>query len=147
MLFVVVIEFFICWTPMYVMNTWFLFDRDTAQKHVSPGAMNFIHLLAYASSITNPITYCFMNQKFRKGFLMAFSCCPCVKPYASEPTSFANSQRTGKSSPEKRTTTSFIFKLFKSKSQRDEVKMQKLLAGGGAVIDEDAGNNRQPDDV
>ena len=75
MLFVVVLEFFVFWTPMYVMNTWVVFDEQSAQRHVSAVAMNFIHLLSYVSSCCNPITYCFMNQKFRQGFLSAFRCC------------------------------------------------------------------------
>ena len=75
MLFVVVLEFFVFWTPMYVMGTWRVFDEKSAMRHVSPVAMNFIHLLSYVSSCCNPITYCFMNQKFRQGFLSAFHCC------------------------------------------------------------------------
>lgn len=75
MLFVVVLEFFVFWTPMYIMNTWFVFDNKTAMQHVSPAAMNFIHLMSYVSSCCNPITYCFMNKKFRQGFLSAFRCC------------------------------------------------------------------------
>ena len=75
MLFVVVMEFFVCWTPMYVMQTWRLFDHEGATHSVTPLSMNMIHLLSYVSSCCNPITYCFMNRKFRQGFLSAFRCC------------------------------------------------------------------------
>lgn len=56
------------------MQTWSVFDYDDAVKHVSPIAMNYIHLLAFVSSCCNPITYCFMSAKFRQGFVDAFRC-------------------------------------------------------------------------
>ncbi|KAL5286652.1 CCKAR.2 family protein [Megaselia abdita] len=72
MLFVVVMEFFICWTPLYVINTITLFDKDLIYKYVGYTAISFFQLLAYSSSCCNPITYCFMNSNFRKAFLDAF---------------------------------------------------------------------------
>ena len=75
MLFVLVLEFFVCWTPMYVIQTWFVFDAESAMRTISPITMNFIHLLSYVSSCCNPITYCFMNNKFRQGFIAIFKCC------------------------------------------------------------------------
>ena len=98
MLFVVCLEFFVFWTPMYIMNTWFVFDKQTAMQHVSAAAMNFIHLMSYVSSCCNPITYCFMNKKFRQGFLSAFRCCV-RKPQrlpAWRSTTEYSSGRTGK---------------------------------------------------
>lgn len=74
MLFAVVLEFFICWTPLYVFNTWTLFNPTWVYSHTSPAVISYIQLLAYTSSCNNPITYCFMNQKFRMAFLMAFGC-------------------------------------------------------------------------
>lgn len=74
MLTVVVVLFFVCWTPMYVMHTWSVFDYADAVAHVSPTAMNYVHLLAFVSSCCNPITYCFMSAKFRQGFVDAFRC-------------------------------------------------------------------------
>ena len=74
MLTVVVVLFFVCWTPMYVVQTWSVFDYFDAVRHVSPTAMNYIHLLAFVSSCCNPITYCFMSAKFRQGFVDAFRC-------------------------------------------------------------------------
>ncbi|KAF0298881.1 Cholecystokinin receptor type A [Amphibalanus amphitrite] len=56
MLFVVVLEFFVCWTPVYVINTVSLYD------------------FRYCSACCNPITYCFMNSGFRQSFLAAFGC-------------------------------------------------------------------------
>ena len=72
MLFVVVAEFFICWTPMYVLQTWFVFDDAGAVKYISAGAMNLVHLLGFASTCCHPITYGFMNASFRRGFVAVF---------------------------------------------------------------------------
>ncbi|ESP01986.1 hypothetical protein LOTGIDRAFT_111302 [Lottia gigantea] len=74
MLFVVVLEFFICWTPVYVIQTWMIFDFKSAKQHLSPITKTFFHLLSYFSSCCNPITYCFMNKKFREAFVRVFQC-------------------------------------------------------------------------
>lgn len=74
MLFVVVLEFFICWTPLYVINTITLFNRKLIYNDLGYTAISFFQLLAYSSSCCNPITYCFMNSGFRKSFLNLFRC-------------------------------------------------------------------------
>lgn len=74
MLFVVVLEFFICWTPLYVINTIALFDPKIIYQNLGYTAISFFQLLAYTSSCCNPITYCFMNVGFRKAFLNLFRC-------------------------------------------------------------------------
>lgn len=74
MLFVVVIEFFVCWTPLYVINTIALFDPKAVYQHLGYTAISFFQLLAYSSSCCNPITYCFMSLGFRKAFLNVFRC-------------------------------------------------------------------------
>ncbi|KAF6024477.1 hypothetical protein EB796_017205 [Bugula neritina] len=76
MLFVIVMEFFICWTPLYLVYLWIVLDRESATKHLpSPGILlSMFRLLAYTSSCCNPITYCFMSKKFRAAFLTAFRC-------------------------------------------------------------------------
>lgn len=74
MLFVVVLEFFLCWTPLYVINTITLFDPKLVYQNLGYTAISFFQLLAYSSSCCNPITYCFMNIGFRKAFLNLFRC-------------------------------------------------------------------------
>lgn len=74
MLFVVVVEFFICWTPLFVINTWVLFDPGPIYSGLGLKGISFFQLLAYVSVCCNPITYCFMNKKFRHGFLQTFGC-------------------------------------------------------------------------
>lgn len=74
MLFAVVLEFFICWAPLYTINTITLFDPSIVYNNLGYTAITFFHLLAYTSSCCNPITYCFMNCAFRKSFLNLFRC-------------------------------------------------------------------------
>ncbi|KAG8000593.1 Cholecystokinin receptor [Nibea albiflora] len=81
MLVVIVVLFFLCWMPLYCVNTWRAFD-DISAKHALSGApIAFIHLLCYTSACVNPIIYCFMNTRFRKALLATFSCCaaPCQR--------------------------------------------------------------------
>ncbi|XP_026543498.1 cholecystokinin receptor type A [Notechis scutatus] len=75
MLIVIVILFFICWTPIFSVNTWRAFDSISAQLLLSGAPISFIHLLSYTSACVNPIVYCFMNKRFRLGFLATFTCC------------------------------------------------------------------------
>ncbi|XP_022244427.1 cholecystokinin receptor-like [Limulus polyphemus] len=74
MLFVVVLEFFLCWTPIYILNTITLFDPVVVYRGLGYYGISFFHLLAYTSSCCNPITYCFMNSKFRENFMALFGC-------------------------------------------------------------------------
>ncbi|XP_030381925.1 cholecystokinin receptor type A [Scaptodrosophila lebanonensis] len=72
MLFVLVLEFFICWTPLYVINTMTMFIGPAVYEYVDYTAISFLQLLAYSSSCCNPITYCFMNASFRRAFVDTF---------------------------------------------------------------------------
>ncbi|XP_013781323.1 cholecystokinin receptor type A-like [Limulus polyphemus] len=74
MLFVLVVEFVVCWTPLYIVNTWVLYDQQEFYARVGPTGISVIQLMAYCSSCCNPITYCFMYSKFRKAFLTMFGC-------------------------------------------------------------------------
>ncbi|OWF54492.1 cholecystokinin receptor type A-like [Mizuhopecten yessoensis] len=74
MLFAVVYEFFLCWTPLYIIQSWIILDEEHAMQHISMTLLAFINLTAYISSCCNPITYCFMNRNFRQGFLSVFRC-------------------------------------------------------------------------
>ncbi|XP_076336106.1 cholecystokinin receptor-like [Tachypleus tridentatus] len=74
MLFVVVLEFFLCWSPIYVLNTITLFNPVVVYQGLGYYGISFFHLLAYTSSCCNPITYCFMNSKFRENFKAIFGC-------------------------------------------------------------------------
>ncbi|XP_006629714.1 cholecystokinin receptor type A [Lepisosteus oculatus] len=75
MLIVIVILFFLCWTPVFTVNAWRAFDSFSADRLLSGAPISFIHLLSYTSACVNPIIYCFMNKRFRLGFLATFACC------------------------------------------------------------------------
>lgn len=77
MLFVIVLEFFVCWAPLHVINTWYLFSPELVYSVVGSTGISLVQLLAYVSSCCNPITYCFMNRKFRQAFLGLFDCHRC----------------------------------------------------------------------
>ena len=77
MLFAVVIEYFICWTPLYVVQTWKSFDSLSLTQHFSNLTLSLVFMLAYVSSACNPVTYCLMNKNFRQSFRNVLSCCHC----------------------------------------------------------------------
>ncbi|GCC16587.1 hypothetical protein chiPu_0021898 [Chiloscyllium punctatum] len=79
MLIVIVVMFFICWMPIYTVNTWRAFDNQNAIRRLSGAPISFIHLLSYTSSCVNPLVYCFMNKRFRKAFLSTFA--HCLRPF------------------------------------------------------------------
>lgn len=75
MLIIIVIIFFACWTPSYVW--WLLLNAQDAFGvfNVWNSELNtFITVLTYLSSCTNPITYCFLNSKFRNALFASFGC-------------------------------------------------------------------------
>ncbi|CAO2639906.1 Cholecystokinin receptor type A [Lemmus lemmus] len=76
MLIVIVVLFFLCWMPIFSANAWRAYDTVSAEKHLSGTPISFILLLSYTSSCVNPIIYCFMNKRFRLGFMATFPCCP-----------------------------------------------------------------------
>nr|KAG5694451.1 hypothetical protein BaRGS_008690 [Batillaria attramentaria] len=75
MLCFVVVEYFVCWAPLYTLSTWTVIDYMSAHRHVTQSQKAAILLLAYLSSCVHPITYCFMNKRFRQSFADAFRCC------------------------------------------------------------------------
>ena len=76
MLTVIVLLFFLCWMPIFSANAWRAFDAASAERRLSGTPISFILLLAYSSACVNPLIYCFMNKRFRLGFLATFPCCP-----------------------------------------------------------------------
>ena len=74
MLFVLVAEFFICWTPLFLLNLLSLYIPRQLYAVMDSFGVSLVQLLAYLSSCCNPLTYCFMNAKFIQSFKLAFSC-------------------------------------------------------------------------
>ncbi|CAH2063791.1 unnamed protein product, partial [Iphiclides podalirius] len=79
MLFVIILEFFVCWTPLHVINTIYLFYPDELYQYIGSKGIVSLQLLAYCSSCCNPITYCFMNRKFRQAFVNLLKSCKLFK--------------------------------------------------------------------
>ncbi|KAF2354752.1 G protein-coupled receptor rhodopsin-like [Trinorchestia longiramus] len=71
---VVVLEFFVCWTPLYVVNTVALYDLSFVYEFLGMKGVSAVQLLAYCSACCNPITYCFMSKNFRSAFLNVIRC-------------------------------------------------------------------------
>ncbi|KAG7257871.1 hypothetical protein CRUP_001386 [Coryphaenoides rupestris] len=82
MLTVIVAMFFVCWMPLYCVNTWKAFDLLSAHRALSGAPISFIHLLSYTSACVNPVIYCFMNMRFRAALLATCGrcCCCCFCP-------------------------------------------------------------------
>ncbi|XP_052562889.1 tyramine/octopamine receptor-like isoform X1 [Culex pipiens pallens] len=74
MLFVIIVEFFVCWAPLHILNTVYLYSPTFVYTYVSSNGIALVQLMAYISSCCNPITYCFMNRRFRQAFLNIFGC-------------------------------------------------------------------------
>ena len=74
MLFVLVLEFFICWAPLYIIMTLQLWIPKQIYDAIGNLGVSLVLLLAYISSCCNPITYCFMNKAFLQNFKQVFGC-------------------------------------------------------------------------
>ncbi|KAM3722498.1 Cholecystokinin receptor type [Dirofilaria immitis] len=75
MLIVIVIIFFCCWTPNYMW--WLLLTAQDSFRTFdiwNSEVNTAITVLCYISSCANPITYCFLNKKFRTALLVTFGC-------------------------------------------------------------------------
>ncbi|KAL4003249.1 7 transmembrane receptor (rhodopsin family) protein [Acanthocheilonema viteae] len=75
MLIVIVIIFFCCWTPNYMW--WLLLTAQDSFRTFdiwNSRVNTAITVLCYISSCANPITYCFLNKKFRTALLITFGC-------------------------------------------------------------------------
>ncbi|OQV15371.1 putative Neuropeptide Y receptor [Hypsibius exemplaris] len=74
----VLVGFVICWMPLQII---ILFERYNTFRADSDGLPTwfsefsyFAHFIAYANSAINPLIYCFLNGKFRQGFIAVLTC-------------------------------------------------------------------------
>ncbi|XP_063706409.1 neuropeptide SIFamide receptor-like [Culicoides brevitarsis] len=82
MLFVIIVEFFVCWAPLHILNTVYLYSPAFVYSYFNNTGIALIQLMAYISSCCNPITYCFMNRRFRAAFLAivnSYKCSSCIR--------------------------------------------------------------------
>ncbi|CAG9768769.1 unnamed protein product [Ceutorhynchus assimilis] len=78
MMMVVVIIFAVCWLPyqLYFIIIAY-YPKITRSKYIQETFLA-IYWLAMSNSMYNPIIYCWMNARFRRGFKQFFSCLPFV---------------------------------------------------------------------
>ncbi|XP_043483308.1 gonadotropin-releasing hormone II receptor-like isoform X2 [Leptopilina heterotoma] len=62
---IIVLVFFVCWTPYYVMSLWYWVDRSSAIK-VDQKIQRALFLFACTNSCMNPIVYGVFNIRKRK---------------------------------------------------------------------------------
>ncbi|XP_043276767.1 gonadotropin-releasing hormone II receptor isoform X2 [Venturia canescens] len=53
---IIVVVFFVCWTPYYIMSVWYFIDRDTATQ-LDQRIQKALLLFACTNSCMNPIVY------------------------------------------------------------------------------------------
>uniref|UniRef100_A0A1B6D2R7 G-protein coupled receptors family 1 profile domain-containing protein n=1 Tax=Clastoptera arizonana TaxID=38151 RepID=A0A1B6D2R7_9HEMI len=78
MMIVVVCIFAVCWLPFHI---YFIITSHIPDLTESPYVQDIflgIYWLAMSNSMYNPIIYCWLNHRFRRGFKEFFSCCPFV---------------------------------------------------------------------
>ncbi|CAL1674033.1 unnamed protein product [Lasius platythorax] len=79
MMIVVVVIFAVCWLPfhVYFIVTSYL-PEITNEPYIQEVFLG-IYWLAMSNSMYNPIIYCWMNTRFRRGFAQFFFWCPWVR--------------------------------------------------------------------
>ncbi|CAG2228144.1 TACR3 [Mytilus edulis] len=77
MMIFVVIVFGVCWLPYHL---YFLLASSVPDITLAENVQQIylvIYWIAMSNSMYNPIIYCWMNERFRSGFIEAFCFCPC----------------------------------------------------------------------
>lgn len=64
LLVVLIVEFIICWTPLYLYHTIGTFDNST-YRFLPGWLLDVFLLLSFLSASCNPITYYFMSHRYR----------------------------------------------------------------------------------
>ncbi|CAH0729217.1 unnamed protein product, partial [Brenthis ino] len=75
MMIVVVVIFAVCWLPFHVYFVITSYYPDVVNYPHIQEIYLAIYWLAMSNSMYNPIIYCWMNSKFRRGFKQFFWCC------------------------------------------------------------------------
>ncbi|XP_058055657.1 tachykinin-like peptides receptor 99D [Anopheles bellator] len=87
MMMIVVIIFAVCWLPFHFYFIITSYYPDLTKKPYIQEVYLAIYWLAMSNSMYNPIIYCWMNSRFRRGFQQFFRCCPFVRVMPDNPSS------------------------------------------------------------
>ncbi|XP_076241349.1 tachykinin-like peptides receptor 99D isoform X1 [Calliopsis andreniformis] len=79
MMIVVVVIFAVCWLPFHVYFIVTSYLPEITNKPYIQEVFLGIYWLAMSNSMYNPLIYCWMNSRFRRGFVHFFSWCPGVR--------------------------------------------------------------------
>ncbi|KFB37654.1 AGAP001592-PB-like protein [Anopheles sinensis] len=79
MMMIVVIIFAVCWLPFQIYFIITSCYPELTKKPYIQEVYLGIYWLAMSNSMYNPIIYCWMNSRFRRGFQQFFRCCPFVR--------------------------------------------------------------------
>ncbi|EAA00906.6 AGAP001592-PA [Anopheles gambiae str. PEST] len=79
MMMIVVIIFAVCWLPFQIYFILTSYYPELTKKPYIQEVYLAIYWLAMSNSMYNPIIYCWMNLRFRRGFQQFFRCCPFVR--------------------------------------------------------------------
>ncbi|EZA59347.1 Tachykinin-like peptides receptor 99D, partial [Ooceraea biroi] len=79
MMIVVVVIFAVCWLPFHVYFIVTSYLPEITNKPYIQEVFLGIYWLAMSNSMYNPIIYCWMNTRFRRGFAQFFFWCPWVR--------------------------------------------------------------------
>ena len=76
LLIVLIVEFFICWIPLYIYQTIGTFHKGL-YRSVPSVVLDMILLFSFASTACNPLTYYFMSERYRTVLCDIFNCSYC----------------------------------------------------------------------
>jgi hypothetical protein len=74
LLIVIILEFFICWTPLFIFHTYGTFDKNF-YRSMPTIFIDLILLFSFASPLCNPFTYYFMSKRYRAVLYAYIPCC------------------------------------------------------------------------
>ena len=82
---IIVLMFFICWTPRTVLEFILIMDLTFGNKNRLATASNYSLLAVVMSTAVNPILFNFMSSDFREGFKSLFRHCSCHDSETTSP--------------------------------------------------------------
>jgi hypothetical protein len=76
LLITLIVEFFVCWTPLFIFHTLATFNKKFYRLTPSV-CVDLILLFSFASASCNPLTYYFMSKRYRSVLYAYLPCCFC----------------------------------------------------------------------